>query len=111
MEQFNSNTYKKQTATQEFTHSCLGKFIILVAISCILLLVAAVTCPSDSMMRWQMEDNIRECLKASDSIQNDVIDFSIRLLIYATISILRVHVWASASSVSSFLPLSILICS
>ena len=74
MEQFNSNTYKKQTAVQEFTHSCLGKIIILLAIGCILLVVAAMTRPSDSMMRWQMEDNIHECLQASDSITNDAID-------------------------------------
>ena len=33
MEQFNSNTYKKQTAWQEFTHSCLGKIIILAVIA------------------------------------------------------------------------------
>ena len=74
MDQFNGNTYKKQTLFQEFTHSCLGKIIILLAISCILLLVAALTRPSDSMMRWQMEDNIHECLQASDSITNDAID-------------------------------------
>lgn len=74
MEQFNSNTYKKQTAWQEFTHSCLGKIIILAVIACILTVIAAMTRPTESMMRWQMEDNIRECLEASDSIQNDFID-------------------------------------
>ena len=74
MDQFNGNTYKKQTLFQEFTHSCLGKIIILLAISCILLLVAALTRPSDSMMRWQMEDNIHEWLQASDGITNAAID-------------------------------------
>ena len=33
MEQFNSNTYKKQTPWQEFSHTCLGKIVILEAIA------------------------------------------------------------------------------
>ena len=74
MEQFNSKTYKKQTAIQEFRHSCLGKIIILIAFCCIVLVVAAMNRPSDSMMRWQMDDHIYECLQASDSITNDAID-------------------------------------
>ena len=74
MEQFNSYSYKKQNAFQEFTHSCLGKIVILLAIVCILLFIAALTRPTESMMRWQMEDNIHECIQGSDSIQSDVID-------------------------------------
>ena len=74
MEQFNSNTYKKQTALQEFRHSCLGKIVILAVLACILMLLAAVTRPTESMMVWQMEDNIHECIQSSDSIQSDFID-------------------------------------
>lgn len=74
MEQFNSNTYKKQTPFQEFYHSCLGKVIILAAIVCILMLIALLTVPTDSQMRWQMEDNIHECLQANDSIHGDMVD-------------------------------------
>ena len=74
MEQFNSNTYKKQTPWQEFSHTCLGKIVILAAIACILLIFAAITRPSESMVRWQMEDNIKECLIANDSIKSDFID-------------------------------------
>ena len=74
MEQFNSNTYKKQTPWQEFSHTCLGKIVILAAIACILLIFAALTRPSESMVRWQMEDNIKECLIANDSIKSDFID-------------------------------------
>ena len=74
MEQFNSNTYKKQNALQEFRHSCLGRILILAAIAFILMLIAAVSRPTEGMMTWQMEDNIHECIQANDSIQSDVID-------------------------------------
>lgn len=74
MEQFNPNTYKKQSAAQQFTGSCLGKIIICAVISIVLLIVAAISRPSDSYMRWQMEDNITECIASSDSIESDIID-------------------------------------
>ena len=74
MEQFNSNTYKKQTPFQEFYHSCLGKVIILAVVALVLTIVALMTVPTNSQMRWQMEDNIQECLQDNDSIQGDVID-------------------------------------
>ena len=74
MEQFNPNTYKKQNAALQFTGSCLGKIIICVVIAIVLLIIAAITRPSDSYMRWQMEDNIMECIEASDSIESDIID-------------------------------------
>ena len=74
MDQFNPNTYKKQSTAQQFTGSCLGKIIICAAIAIILLIVAALTRPTDSYMHWQMEDNIMECIAASDSIESDIID-------------------------------------
>ena len=74
MEQFNKKTYQSPGAVQEFSHSCLGRIIILAVILCVLMVIAAVTRPSDNMMRWQMEDNIHECLQSSDSIQSDFID-------------------------------------
>ena len=74
MEKFNSNSYKKQTVVQDFRHSCLGKLIILLVIIGVFAIIAMFTRPSDSMMLWQTEDNIKECLIASDSIQSDAID-------------------------------------
>ncbi len=74
MEQFNSNTYKKPTAWQEFHHSCLGRLLILLAILIILTIFAAITRPTESMVRWQMEDNIHECLQSNGSSKNDIID-------------------------------------
>ena len=74
MEQFNPSTYKKEGAAQQFTHSCLGRIIIFCVVAIILMIIAAITRPSDSMMVWQMEDNIHQCLQASDSIESDAID-------------------------------------
>jgi len=74
MEQFNHNTYKKATVWQDFYHSCLGKAIILAILCFILFLIAIMSKPTESMMRWQMTDNIHECLQANDSIQQDQID-------------------------------------
>ncbi len=74
MEQFNPSTYKKQSTSSEFTHSCLGKAIIFCVVAVILLIIAAITRPTDSQMTWQMNDNIHECLQASDSIESDAID-------------------------------------
>ena len=74
MEQFNPSTYKKQSTSEQFTHSCLGRVIILCVVALILVVIALLTRPSDSMMVWQMEDNIHECLQASDSIESDAID-------------------------------------
>ena len=48
MEQFNPNTYKKQNTAQQFTGSCLGKIIICAVICIVLLIVAAISRPSDS---------------------------------------------------------------
>jgi len=74
MEQFNQNTYKKATVWQDFYHSCLGKIIILAIIIFVLFLLAIISKPSESMMRWQMTDNIHECIQDNDSIQQDQID-------------------------------------
>lgn len=74
MEQFNPNTYKKESAVKALTHSCLGRIIILSLIALVLIFIAAITPPSDSMMQWQMEDNILECLQSNDSIKSDQID-------------------------------------
>lgn len=74
MELSNNSGYKKQTVASEFRHSCLGRIIILAAIMFVLFIIALFTVPSDSQMRWQMEDNIRECLQDNDSIHGDGID-------------------------------------
>ena len=74
MELSNSSSYKKQTMASEFTHSCLGRIIIFAVITLLLVIIAMFTTPSDSMMRWQMEDNVRQCIQDHDSITSDKID-------------------------------------
>ena len=66
--------YKKQTMTQQFYHSCLGKVIILIGAAIVLTIAGAFSIPSDSMMKWQTEDNNRECIQDNDSIRGDKID-------------------------------------
>ena len=70
----NRGSYKKQSMAQQFVHSCLGKVIILIAACILLFIIALFTVPSDNQMKWQMEDNIRECLQDNDSIHGDKID-------------------------------------
>jgi hypothetical protein len=78
MYQTDRGTYqKKETASQAFTHSCLGKLIILAAIAAVLLLIAHLTVPDEQAMRKEMDDNIRQCIEANDSIQGDWLDDAI----------------------------------
>ena len=99
MEQFNSNIYKKKTPWQEFSGSCLGKIVILAVFIGILVIVAAVSRPTESMMRWQMEDNIMQCLQDNDSIENDVIDDYVgnigRIFSHADTTDLNKEQWAT----------------
>ena len=74
MDQFNRDTYKKETLFQEFYHSCLGKIIILAVILLILFVVGVMTVPSDKMVVRETMDNIHQCLQDNDSINNDELD-------------------------------------
>ena len=57
-----------------FVHSCFGKLVILIAFILLGLFVALLTVPSDKKMTEEMTDNIRQCIQASDSVQQDKID-------------------------------------
>ncbi len=74
MDQFNRNNYKKDSIFHEFIHSCLGKIVIMGIMALILLVIAIMSVPSDEVMKAEMEDNIRQCLQANDSIRGDIID-------------------------------------
>ena len=91
-------TYHKQTAFEEFSHSCLGRLAILAVILFCVFLVALILRPSDSKMIWQTEDNIRECLLASDNIQSDIIDDYVgnigRILTHADSAEVDAEQWA-----------------
>ena len=74
MDQFNRDTYKRETLFQEFYHSCLGKIIILAAVAFILFVIAVITIPTDEQLRMQTLDNIHQCLQENDSTKNDELD-------------------------------------
>lgn len=76
MDQFNRDTYKKETLFQEFYHSCLGKIIILAAIALVLFVIAVLTLPSDHRMQTEMMDNIHQCLQDNNGQMNDDLDES-----------------------------------
>jgi len=74
MEQFNRDTYKKETLFQEFYHSCLGKIIILVVIFLLLFIIGIITLPTTEVMRAEAMDNVHQCLQDNYEKQGDDID-------------------------------------
>lgn len=68
------NYNKKPSMAHSMVHSCFGKMIILAVIFFVLLLVAYLTVPSDETMRYEMTDNIVQCVADNDSIKADGID-------------------------------------
>ena len=74
MDQFNRDTYKKDTIFQEFYHSCMGKIIILAGIAFILFLIGIITLPSESQIQAEVYDNIHQCLQDNENEKNDELD-------------------------------------
>ena len=74
MDQFHSDSYKKQNLMQEFFNSCLGRLVILLIVFLVLYIFALITVPSKKLMLAETIDNIHECLQENDSIKADEID-------------------------------------
>lgn len=74
IDQFNRDTYKKETLFEQFYGTCLGKILILVAVLLFLMVMAIISVPSHKMMQAEIEDNIHQCLQENDSIKGDVLD-------------------------------------
>ena len=74
MDQFHSDSYKKQNLMQEFFNSCLGRLVILLIVSLVLYIFALITVPSKKLMLAETIDNIHECIQENDSIKADEID-------------------------------------
>jgi len=70
----NQNYKTNESVGKMFLHSCLGKFIIFVAILVVLFIIAVLTKPTDQEMRDEMNDNIMQCMEMNDSIRGDQID-------------------------------------
>jgi len=83
MEQNERGNYRThETLTQQFYHSCLGKIIILLGILGVLFVIACLTVPDEETMMAEMNDNIRQCIEANDSIKTDAIDDAINNVFY-----------------------------
>ena len=74
MNQNNRGNYRTK---ESFTHSCLGRFVITAAVLGAVLFIAHITVPDRDTMIEEMEDNIRQCIMANDSIRTDGIDDAI----------------------------------
>lgn len=75
MSQIDRGSYrKKESLSNAFWHSCLGRTITYVSIIIVLVILAALSRPSEQLMYEEMTDNIRECIKDNDSITVDWID-------------------------------------
>ena len=74
MDQFHSDSYKKQNLMQEFFNSCLGRLVILLIVFLVLYIFALITVPSKKLMLAETIDNIHECIQENDSIKADEID-------------------------------------
>lgn len=74
MEQFNSDTYKKETLFEEFYHSCLGKIIILAVVAVALFIIALFLQPDKEMVRMEAKANIHQCLQDNYESKDDELD-------------------------------------
>lgn len=72
----------KESILSEFRRSCLGRVIMTAGIIGIIAFFAILTCPSEQAMREEMNDNIRQCIEANDSLNTDWIDDAINNIGY-----------------------------
>ena len=70
----NTNYKTKESFTQEFTRSCLGRILIFGVILLAGLLVAYFTAPTEDDMNEEMSDNLMQCLEVNDGVKGDVVD-------------------------------------
>lgn len=67
---------------REFSHSCLGRIIIVAAILAVLLLFAHLLRPSIETMKEEMADNVRQSIESRDSLTQDDIDVFVSNVVY-----------------------------
>jgi len=83
MQQTNRGNYRtKETLAQQFWHRCFGKLTIFAGINAVLLVIGNMTIPDEETMMAEMDDNIRQCIEANDSIKNDWIDDAVNNIGY-----------------------------
>lgn len=78
MQQTDRGQYKKQSFIDLFLRSCLGKIIIIAAITGIVLLAASTTVPSKAKMEQKLTDDIGQCIVECQGNAADVSDDFVR---------------------------------
>ncbi len=68
------NYRTKESMSQQFFHSCLGKIIIAVVACCVLFVVAIITVPDEETMMIETVDNVCQSIQSNDSIKDDKVD-------------------------------------
>lgn len=71
---------KQETVGQAFSHSCLGRLVIMAAIMLAIVALAIMSKPSEKEMEKETIDNIMQCIQANDSIRGDKIDDTVNNL-------------------------------
>jgi hypothetical protein len=71
---------KQETVGQAFSHSCLGRLVIMAAIMLAIVALAIMSKPSEKEMETETIDNIMQCIQANDSIRGDKIDDTVNNL-------------------------------
>ena len=72
---YNKNDYRTNgSLLHSLTHSCLGRICISAAIMAVILVIAHFNVPDEETMTIEIEDDIRQCILANDSISTDDID-------------------------------------
>lgn len=76
--------YRNQpSALNRFSHTCLGKVVVMAVTFLLLLLIAHLTRPDEQTMREEMTDNVRQWIESTDSINTDWMDDAVTNLHYA----------------------------
>lgn len=74
MNQTSKGKYAKESFFQQFTRSCFGKMVILIAVIVVLVIIARLTVPSEEKMVKETWDNVAQCIEASHGVAGDKSD-------------------------------------
>ncbi len=75
MDQTDNRNFRTTGSVKDsFTHSCLGRLVILGGILLVVLFLAHISVPDQQTMTEEIEDDIRQCIIDHDSIPGDWID-------------------------------------
>lgn len=83
MKQTDRGNYRtNESMFHTLSHSCLGRIVIFGAVCAVILFLAHISVPDKETMTEEMNDNIRQCITANDSIKGDWIDDAVNNIGY-----------------------------